>query len=119
MKEKTPNEFKSLFEQACRWLSLEFKYIKLTAAEKLTILFSALALCAILMLVSLIVLILLALCLVDVFKIMMSPWLACLSVGGILVILVMLVVLLKTQLIINPISRFVSRLIIDRDEKIK
>lgn len=115
MKEKTPNDFKSLYNQICRWLRLEVSYVKLTAAEKLSILFSAFAICAVFMLAGLVVLILLAFSLVDVFKMLFSPWLACLCVSGIIILLMALVVVFKNILIVNPISRFISRLILDRE----
>ncbi len=49
--------------------------------------------------------------------ILMTPPLAYLSVGGIVLILLALVYLLRNQLVINPVAKFVSRLFLDKRTK--
>ena len=55
--------------------------------------------------------------LAGVFKMFMPPPLAYLSVGGIVLILLALVYLLRNQLVINPVAKFVSRLFLDKRTK--
>lgn len=113
MKNNIFNDIKDLFAQSQTWMKLEVEYLKLTAAEKVTVLFSAVALGAICFLIGMVILILLAFSCVDLFKLFMAPALACLSVGGILILLILLVYLLRKPLLLNPISKFITRLFCD------
>lgn len=88
---------------------------KLTLAEKLTLLLSAgiiLFVCALLCVIGLVflsgsLLSLLAMCMSDV-----AAWAI---MGGIYMCLALLLVVLRKPLVINPVARFVSRLIVGDD----
>lgn len=114
MKNSIISEIKEIFTESHNWAKLELEYIKLTAAEKFTILLSTLILGAICLLIAMVVLILLAFSVVDVFKLFMPPALACLSVGGILLLLILIIYLLRKPLLLNPIARFITRLFCDK-----
>lgn len=115
MKEKLSGEVKDIFTQSLKWLNLEIRYIKLSAAEKLTILMASIFLMFLALLIGMVILILLAWALVDYLQYFMSPPLACLTASGALVLLVLIVVLLRRPLVFNPIARFISKLIIDKE----
>lgn len=112
MKDKLTSDLKKLFKNATDWAKLESEYIKLTVAEKLTIFLTALALCSIFLLIVMVLLMVLAFCLIDLFSLWMQPWLACLAVGGALLILSLLIYLFRIQLVVNPISRFITKLLL-------
>lgn len=93
-------------------MKLEVEYAKLTLAEKITLLFSAMIIGAVCLLMGMVVLILLAFALVELFRLMMSPALAYLSSAGVIVVLIVLFYLFRKPLLLNPIARFITRLFI-------
>lgn len=113
MKENITDQLKSIYENGINWIKLEVEYAKLTAAEKITVLLSTLILGAICFLLGMVILILLAFALVDVFKGFLSPALSCLSVSGIMLVLILIIFLLRRPLLENPLSRLISKLILD------
>lgn len=114
MKEKLTDELKDLFMQGKEWAKLEVEYAKLTVAEKFTVLMSTIIIGAICLLMGVVVLIMLAFSLVELFKLMMAPALAYLTVGGIICVLALVVYLLRRPLMLNPIARFITRLFISK-----
>lgn len=117
MKENLTQELKAIIGQSIDWAKLEVEYVKLTAAEKISILAGTAVMVAIAMVMFLPVLIMLLFALVGVFRLIMPPALAYLTVAGIEILVVVIIYLLRTYLIFNPISRFITRLIIDKSEK--
>lgn len=113
MKDNLSDQIKGVYDSARRWISLEIEYAKLTATEKITVLLSTLILGAICLLLGMVILILFSFSLVNVFKMFLSPVFAYLSVGGMLVLLIVLIILLRGPLLENPISRLISKLILD------
>lgn len=101
---------KSAVSDLKQWLTLEIEYLKLTAAEKVSVLVSTLILVIVLFIVFMVVLILLAFSLVDLFCLFMPHSLACLSVGGILLLLIGLLYLLRIPLVVNPITKLITKL---------
>jgi len=114
MKDKLTGEIKDLFSQGRDWVKLEIEYAKLTLAEKFTILLSALIIGAVCLLMGMVVLILLALSLVELFKMIMVPALAYLTVGGIICLLILMLYIFRNSILLNPISRFITRLFINK-----
>lgn len=114
MKEKLTDELKDIFVQGKNWMKLEVEYAKLTLAEKMTMLFSAMIIGAVCLLMGMVVLILLAFALVELFRLMMSPALAYLSSAGVIVVLIVLFYLFRKPLLLNPIARFITRLFISK-----
>ncbi len=115
MKEKLTDEFKDILVQGKDWVKLEVEYAKLTVAEKFTVLLSSMIIGAICLLMGMVVLILLSLSLVELFKMMMAPALAYLAVGGIICLLILIFYLLRNPLLLNPIARFITRLLINKN----
>lgn len=52
--------------------------------------------------------------LVGVFKMFMAPALAYLSVGGIVLLLTVLIFIFKKQLVVNPVARFMTKVILEK-----
>lgn len=112
MKENITSEIKEIFSQSKTWLELQVEYTKLTAAEKFTIMTSTFVLGAICMLLGMVVVFLLSFSLVDVFKLIMSPALAYLTVSGILIVLIVLIYIFRRPMLFNPIARYMTRLLL-------
>lgn len=113
MKDNITDQLKGVVDSTRRWISLEIEYAKLTATEKITILLSTLILGAVCMLLGMVILILFSFSLVDLFKTFLHPVLAYLCIGGILALLIALIIILRRPLLENPISRLISKLILE------
>lgn len=114
MKINIIEEFRSIVDQAKNWLKLEAEYIKLTAAEKITLLLGSLIIGFVALLLGMVVLIMLALALAEVFKMMMSSGLAYLSTAGAISILLIVFFLLRKPLLMNPIARLITKIFFDK-----
>ena len=117
MEKKVGEEMKSVVTEVKDWLSLELEYLKLTAAEKISVLVSTLILVIALFIVFMVVLIVFAFALVDLFNLFMCHALACVTVGGILLLLIGGVYLLRTPLVINTITRLITKLFLTPKKK--
>lgn len=111
MKEKLTDEIREIFSQSIDWAKLEIEYAKFTLAEKFTVLASALVIGAICLLLGIVVLILLALAGAELFKLIMCPALAYLSAAGVICLLILVIYVFKRTLLLNPISKFITKLI--------
>lgn len=107
---KVTDEVRSVVSDVKDWLSLEIDYMKLTAAEKVSVLVSTLILVIVLFIIFMVVLILFAFALVDLFNLFMPHSLACVSVGGILLLLIGCLFLLRNKLVVNPITKLITKL---------
>ena len=110
MKEKFTDEIKEIISQSVSWAKLEVEYAKFTVAEKFTMLLSSLIIGAICLLLGFGMLMLMALALVELFKMIMAPALAYLSVAGIVALLILIIYLLRKPILLNPIAKFITRL---------
>ncbi len=110
---KITDEIRNLFSDSREWIRLEIEYAKLTLAEKLTVLMSALVLGAVCLLMFIVVLILLCFALVYVFELFMNPGFAFLSVAGVLILLIVAVFLLRKPLLLDPLARLISKVFLD------
>lgn len=118
MKNDITAELKEIFDHGIKWTKLEIEYLKLTASEKLVILFSTTILGALILLMMLPVFIMFLFALVGVFKLIMAPPLAYLTVGGIVLALVLIIFLCRKPLIFNPVAKFVTKLILEHHTKV-
>lgn len=101
---------KSIVTEIKEWLTVELEYMKLTAAEKISVLVSSLILVIVLFIVFMVVLIVFAFALVDLFNLFMPHALACVTVGGILLLFIGVLYLLRMSLVINPVTRLITKL---------
>lgn len=116
MKNNLVDEVRKLFAQSKNWLSLEIEYAKLTIAEKLTLLLGTLIIGFVCLLIGVVILILLAFSLVELFKMMMPAALAFLSTAGVMCLLLLILFLLRRQLLLNPIARLISKVFLDKNQ---
>lgn len=116
MKNNLVDEVRKLFAQSKNWLSLEIEYAKLTIAEKLTLLLGTLIIGFVCLLIGVVILILLAFSLVELFKMMMPAALAFLSTAGVMCLLLLILFLLRRQLLLNPIARLISKVFLEKNQ---
>lgn len=91
-------------------LKLNIDYARLTATEKLTILLSMVGLVMICFAIVSMVIFLLSLGLMLLLAKSTGLFLACMIVAGIYAVIMAVVIVLRKQLIIDPITRFLSKL---------
>lgn len=115
MKSKITDDIKEIASQSINWAKLELEYIKLTAAEKLIILMSTFIIGGIIMILLLPVMVMFLFALVDVFKLFLSSPLAYLCVGGIVLLLIFIIFVFRKTLVINPVARFLTKVILEKN----
>lgn len=116
MKLNFVEEIRSIAEQSKAWLKLEMEYIKLTAAEKITLLLGSLIIGFVALLLGMVVLIVLAFALAEVFKMWMVPGLAYLSTAGAICLLLLVFFFLRKPLLMNPIARLITKIFFDKKQ---
>lgn len=117
MKSKLLDEIKIIKTEALRFIQVAVEYAKFTAAEKFTLLCGMLVIGIVCLFVASFILIFLGFSCAELFKLFMCPALAYLSTAGIFFILCIVIVLLRNPLILNPISRLLTRILFDRKPK--
>ena len=114
MKFKIAEDIRNLFQESKNWVELEIEYAKLTLAEKLTMLLSTLIIGFVCLLLSVVVLVMFAFALAEVWKLMMSPGLAYLATGGVFCLLVVILYLFRKPLLLNPIARMLTQIFLGK-----
>lgn len=112
MTDDKKNSYLKLWDTLKRFLTLKTEDIKLTMAEKATIVVSTLVVCT--------VITILAACMLFFLTIAAAQWIgeslglswAYLIIGGAYAILITFVAILRKQLIIDPVSKFITRVIL-------
>lgn len=99
-----------------RYVKLLLEDSRLNIAEKLTRLLSALTVCALILVLALATLLFLSIAVGIALADIMNPIFAYVIVGSFYAVLALVIFLCKTPLIINPIARFISRLLIEAPE---
>lgn len=117
MKPKITDELRELFAQSINWAKLEVEYLKLTAAEKLIIIVSMMVISTVVLLLLLPAIMMFLFALAQVFIGFMPVAVAYVCVGGIVVILLGLLVLFRKQLVINPVAKFISKVLLGNNQK--
>lgn len=109
---ETPNRLMSLWADIKSYVELNVEYARLTVAEKATVLLTALVTAAIIGALALIVLFFMSIAAVHWLAMTMSLALAYSIMTGFNVILLVLVYLFRRQIIITPIAKFITKLIL-------
>lgn len=109
---ETPNAFSNLAKTVSNYVKLLIEDTRLNAAEKLTRLFSAIALSAILLIIGMVVLVVLSIAVCFALASIMPAMWAFLIVAAVYLVLMVIIVAFRTQLLVNPIARFISRLLL-------
>ena len=107
-------DYRQLYEQLKSELSLEVDYARLTVTEKLAKLLSAIAILLIMLFVAASLLVIVSWSaiqsLAEHFK---SIWAGAGIVLGVLVVIFLILWVFRKQVIVNPIVRYISKLLID------
>ena len=105
------NKYEELWAELKKYLTLQIDYAKLTAVEKLVVLLSAIAMVAVMLILGACVLFYLSFAVVFMLSDAIgSTWGAYLIVSGIFMVLMLVVYALRQKLILDPVSRFLTRL---------
>ena len=111
-------DYKSLFDKVKAFLQSKYQYSKLTLAEILSILLARIAICVVAFLCATEVLLYLSQALVNVLIASFNDVaMAYLAVAGLWLVLCLLLFAFKTPLIINPITKFVTKLMFNPDDE--
>ena len=116
MRLKILDDIQNIFAQGKSWIALEINYAKLSLAEKMTVLLTTLIIGFICLLLGFVALILFGFALVEVFKLIICPALAFLTVGGIICLLLVLLWLFRKPLLLNPLAKMLTKILIKPDE---
>lgn len=106
-----------MLAQSVNWAKLEIEYLKLTAAEKLIILVSMMVIGIVVLLLLLPAILMFLFALAQVFIGFMPVAVAYVCVGGIVLILLAVLVICRKQLVINPVAKFISKVLLDHPNK--
>ena len=110
-------DYRQFLLEAKKFFTLEWNYTKLTAVEKLTVLLSATAVVAVVVIIGAFALAYLANTLVTLLAHALgSVWGANLLVAALLLLLLVLVIAFKQRLIVDPIARFITKLFLNAND---
>lgn len=110
--EQKNNKYMSFFEQLKRLVSLYIYDIRLTTAEKLTVLLSAIAIFAIILVFTALFIVFASMAIAELLETVMAPFWAFMIVAFFFLLCGVLFFAFRIEIIINPISRFLSGLFI-------
>ena len=113
MKTKLTDDLRDMMADGVSWAKLELEYLKLTAAEKTIILVSMLVIGAVFLLLLLPAVLMFMFALAQVFIGFMPVAVAYVSVGGIVLLLLGILLLFRKPLIINPVAKFISKVLLE------
>ena len=106
------DELKNIIARSKDWATLELEYAKLTAAEKITVVAGAAVAGAVCLLLGIAALILFGISIAYLFMLFLNPALAFLASGGIMLLLMAMVYFFKEQMIMNPIAKMLTRVLL-------
>lgn len=113
MEQKNNNKYLELFEQVKKLASLYLKDIKLTTAEKLTVLLSAIAVFAIVLVLAALFIVFAAMAIAQLLESVMGSFLAYMIVALFFLLLAVLFFAFRKELVFDPVARFLSGLFVD------
>lgn len=109
---------KDIKDSLTRLVRLYLESTKLTIIEGLTIFIGGLMLVTFALVCIIIFLMFISFGVAEELRLIMSPGLAYLTVAAIWLIILAVVVLLRNQILYDPLVRFISRLILNRSNKL-
>lgn len=107
----TKEQLGGLWAEIRETISLNLEYAKLTGAEKLTMLLGVAALGLLVIIISSVVVFMVSLGLTVLLAKSTGMFGACMIMAGIYLVLVVVLFFMRKQLVLDPIARFVSTLI--------
>ncbi|MDE6467468.1 MAG: phage holin family protein [Muribaculaceae bacterium] len=115
--EQTVNTVSTLWSTISTYLSLLIEDTRLSAAEKITRLLSGIAMCALMVILSTVALVFISIAGALGLASVLSPAWAFVIVAGVYLLIAALLLVFRTQLLVNPIARFISRIILPAPKK--
>ncbi|MBQ9466911.1 MAG: phage holin family protein [Muribaculaceae bacterium] len=110
-------DYQKLLSEGKRFLQTEYNYGKLTATEKLIVFLSTIAVVAVGVIFGILALYFVSEAVVDVLTITLgSVWAANLVVAVIILAVMAILLFMRRQLIIDPIARFVTKLLLNNKD---
>lgn len=109
------NQYIRLWEEFKRYFRLQIDYTRLTVVEKLSLLLAAVTVSLVMGVLCVCAMFYLSFALAEVIGQWTGvDWAAYVIVGGLFAVLMLIVYVFRKQLIINPVTRFVTRLFLDK-----
>ncbi|WP_346696012.1 phage holin family protein [Barnesiella viscericola] len=115
MPDTTENALKRLFDEGKKYLTLQIDYAKLTATENLSVILGMSVLFIIILVLAVGAGIYLSFALVYLLEPLVGIVGSYALLGALFLLLIALVVIFKQRLILAPITRFISRVLLDND----
>lgn len=115
--ESGSGDYSALYAMLKRFLKLNIENARLTVAERMTILLSGLTFYMIVILIGVCIMGFLSISLAQLLSESLAEHWAYMIVAGIYAVFILILIALRKPLIINPISRFISQLIVEPPEK--
>ncbi|MDE7110878.1 MAG: phage holin family protein [Muribaculaceae bacterium] len=112
-KENSSAAYRHLYDEARRLVGLEVENARLMLTEKLTLLLGRVTLVAVCFVISACVLIFLSMSISDLLLGSFTPWATYMIVAGFYALLICIVALFRRQLIVDPIARYLSKVLLD------
>ncbi|MCM1066303.1 MAG: phage holin family protein [Muribaculaceae bacterium] len=116
-KDDSSGTFRNLSEAVTQYTKLLVEDTRLSVAEKLTRMLSAIALCALLTILSTVALVFISIAVGVALADAIDPLWSFIIVAGFYIVLLALLVVCRTPLLVNPIARFISRLLLPAPQK--
>lgn len=110
--DNSPQSIGGIFDTLRRLLTLNFEYARLSAAEKTTVLLSTIAFYAVMIVVGALALLFISFGVGHLLAVTVAHVAAFLYVAAFYVALLILVIVFRRKLFIDPIAKFVSRLFV-------
>jgi len=108
---KIPNTIGTLSGLIKRLMSLYIENVKLTAAEKLTVVMSAGVLLIVSIVLGIFALAFLSGACIELLAMVLPAWASYAILGGLFILVGLIVLLCRKAIVVNPIARFVSKLV--------
>lgn len=107
----------NLMDSVKKLAGLYIENAKLTTTEKLTLLFSGIALCVGVMFLALIALVFIAIGIASLLENYIAPFWSYFIIAGLFLIAIAVLIFCKAQIVENPIARFISRIFLNPPTK--
>ena len=110
--DESANNLSGITASVTKYIQLLVEDTRLNVAEKLTRMLSAIALCALLTIIGTAALVFISLAVGLALAEVLEPMWAFIIVASFYIVVLVLLVCCRTLLLVNPISRFISRLLL-------
>lgn len=117
MSESENKGFNLLTSQVLRYLNLQLDYARLTVAEKLSVLLSTIAFMSLAVIIGMATLFFISIGVGHMLAMTVSPIWAYLLVSAFYLLLFVILIIFRKQIIVNPVSRMISRLFVKAPEE--